>query len=78
MSIQAVKGVEFGMGFENATLPGSLVHDEIAWSRSRGFYHHSNHAGGVDGGMTNGEPLVIRAKTLLLIRPPKFLETSEV
>jgi chorismate synthase len=72
MSIQAVKGVEFGMGFENATLPGSLVHDEIAWSRSRGFYHHSNHAGGVEGGMTNGEPIVIRVakKPIATLKKP--------
>lgn len=59
MSIQAIKGVEFGLGFGCALRPGSEVHDEIAYS---GFFSHlSNNAGGIEGGMTNGEPLVVRA-----------------
>lgn len=60
MSIQAVKGVEIGMGFRAATLPGSQVHDEIFYG-SGGFYRFTNRAGGLEGGITNGEPLVIRA-----------------
>ncbi|ADG82591.1 chorismate synthase [Thermincola potens] len=60
MSIQAVKGVEIGMGFRAATLPGSQVHDEIFYG-SGGFYRCTNRAGGLEGGITNGEPLVIRA-----------------
>jgi len=61
MAIPAVKGVEIGMGFGVASLPGSQVHDEILYLKSRGFRHKSNHAGGLEGGMTNGEPIVIRA-----------------
>lgn len=61
LSIQAIKGVEVGLGFEAAELPGNLVHDEIGWSRSRGYYHRTNRAGGLEGGMTNGETIRIRA-----------------
>ncbi|MBO8137629.1 MAG: chorismate synthase [Desulfotomaculum sp.] len=61
MSIQAIKGVEIGKGFEAAQVPGSQVHDEIFYSPGRGFYRQTNNAGGIEGGMTNGEPLVIRA-----------------
>lgn len=62
-SIQAVKGVEMGMGFGVAHQPGRLVHDEIFFSRSRGFYRKTNRAGGFEGGVTNGELLVLRAAT---------------
>ncbi|RKQ60348.1 chorismate synthase [Thermovibrio guaymasensis] len=61
MSIQAVKGVEIGLGFEAAKLPGSKVHDEIFYSEERGFYRLTNRAGGIEGGMTNGEPIVVKA-----------------
>lgn len=61
MSIQAIKGVEIGQGFTAAALPGSKAHDEIAYTAARGFYHKTNNAGGIEGGMTNGEPLLIRA-----------------
>ena len=60
MSIQAIKGVEFGYGFENAQKPGSQVHDEIVYQEDRGIYRSTNHAGGIEGGMTNGEAIVIR------------------
>jgi chorismate synthase len=59
-SINAFKGVEFGIGFDAAHIPGSQVHDEILWSEERGFYRKSNRLGGLEGGMTNGMPLVIR------------------
>jgi len=59
MSIQAIKGVEVGLGFEAAKRRGSEVHDEIAYDDD--FYRRSNNAGGFEGGMTNGEPLVIKA-----------------
>jgi chorismate synthase len=59
-SINAFKGVEFGIGFEAAHIPGSQVHDEILWSEERGFYRKSNRLGGLEGGMTNGMPLIIR------------------
>ncbi|HET7023905.1 MAG TPA: chorismate synthase [Gemmatimonadales bacterium] len=64
MSIPAVKGVEIGLGFEAARRLGSSVHDPIATDRSRdesgGFRRLSNNAGGLEGGMTTGEPLVVR------------------
>ncbi len=61
MSIQAIKGVEVGSGFGTANRPGSLVHDEIFWSEKAGFLRKTNHAGGIEGGMSNGENLVLRA-----------------
>jgi len=60
MSIPAIKGVEFGLGFEAAKRWGSLVHDPIEWTEAGGFRRPTNNAGGVEGGMTNGEPLLIR------------------
>ncbi len=61
MSIQAIKGVEVGAGFSAADQPGSLVHDEIFWSKKAGYYRKTNNAGGIEGGMTNGEDIVVRA-----------------
>jgi chorismate synthase len=61
VSIQAFKGVEFGIGFEAAHLKGSKVHDEIMYNEAQGFYRASNRAGGFEGGMTTGEPIVVRA-----------------
>ncbi|HEX6589344.1 MAG TPA: chorismate synthase [Longimicrobiales bacterium] len=64
MSIQAMKGVEIGMGFRAAALRGSEVHDEIerdpARVRTGGYRRSRNNAGGVEGGMSTGEPLVVR------------------
>jgi chorismate synthase len=72
MSIQAMKGVEVGLGFEMARRRGSQVHDEIFFDPSKmvsegtprivptGFYRGSNNSGGTEGGMTNGAPLVVR------------------
>jgi len=60
LSLQAVKGVEVGLGFATARLPGSQVHDEIAFDQQRGFVRHSNNSGGTEGGMSTGEPLRIR------------------
>jgi len=60
MSINAFKGVEFGLGFKMAQKPGSEVHDEIAWSDELGYYRKSNRLGGLEGGMTTGMPIVIR------------------
>src|SRR3954451_2635428 len=60
LSIQAAKGVSMGHGFEMAGLPGSEVHDEIFWSAERGWYRETNRSGGLEGGMTTGEPLVVR------------------
>lgn len=58
-SIPAIKGVEFGLGFQAAKLPGSHVHDEIKLEPSAGFTRASNNAGGLEGGMTTGMPLII-------------------
>jgi len=60
MSINAVKGVEIGLGFSVASVPGSKAHDEIFVEDNK-FIRHSNNAGGLEGGITNGEPIIIRA-----------------
>lgn len=60
VSIQAFKGVEFGIGFEAAKQRGSKVHDEIMYTEEEGFYRASNRAGGLEGGMTTGESIVVR------------------
>lgn len=78
MAVQAIKGVEIGLGFEAARLPGSQVHDPIHYdpaqadSASLGYTRPSNHAGGLEAGMTNGQPLVIRAakKPIATLRKP--------
>jgi len=78
MAVQAIKGVEIGMGFEAARLPGSQVHDPIQFDPTRasepslGYVRPTNHAGGLEAGMTNGQPLVIRAakKPIATLRKP--------
>ena len=72
MSIQAIVGVEIGMGFKAACSFGSEVQDEIAYTKSRGFYRLSNRSGGIEGGMTTGEPLVMRVamKPISTLRRP--------
>ncbi len=60
LSIQAMKGVEVGLGFDAARRPGSLVHDEIFYSVKKGFYRKTNNAGGIEGGMSNGSDIVVR------------------
>lgn len=59
-SINAFKGVEFGIGFEAARKNGSEVHDEIAWNEERGYYRETNRLGGFEGGMSNGMPIVVK------------------
>ncbi len=61
LSIQAMKAVAIGDGHEVAGLPGSQAHDEIFYSQERGYYRETNRAGGLEGGMTNGETLVVSA-----------------
>ncbi len=62
MSIQSVKGVEIGLGFEAARRRGSAVHDELLYDEERrGYYRETNNAGGIEGGMSNGEQIVLRA-----------------
>jgi chorismate synthase len=78
MSIQAIKGVEIGLGFEAARRPGSQVHDPIhfdpavAGGPSLGFTRPTNNAGGLEGGTTNGQPVVVRAamKPISTLRKP--------
>ena len=60
VSINAFKGCEIGIGFEAARLRGSQVHDEIMYEPGRGFYRATNRAGGFEGGMTTGEPIIVR------------------
>ena len=72
MSIHAVKGVEVGDGIHAASVPGSQVQDEIFYSKAKGFYRSSNRAGGFEGGMTTGQPIVVRGflKPLSTLRKP--------
>jgi chorismate synthase len=79
LSIQAMKAVAIGDGYEVAGLPGSLAHDEIFFSEERGYYRETNRAGGLEGGMTTGDPLVVRGsmKPLpTLTKPLRSVDTS--
>ncbi|PKR85907.1 chorismate synthase [Heyndrickxia camelliae] len=60
VSINAFKGVEFGLGFEMARKPGSQVHDEIIWDENDGYTRRTNNLGGFEGGMSTGMPIVVR------------------
>jgi chorismate synthase len=78
MSVQAIKGVEIGLGFEAARRPGSQVHDPIQFdpaqvdSPNLGYVRPTNNAGGLEAGMTNGQPLIVRAakKPISTLRKP--------
>ena len=78
MSIQAMKGVTIGDGFDLAPLPGSQAHDEIFWSEETGYYRETNRAGGVEGGMTTGEPVVVHAAMKPLPTLTKPLRSVDV
>ena len=83
LSVQAIKGVAFGMGFAAGQHFGSEVHDPIGYDSGRGYYRYSNNAGGIEGGMTNGEPVIIEAvmKPIPTLYSPLStvnLETKEV
>src|SRR5690625_7789279 len=60
LSINAFKGVEFGIGFDAARKNGSEVHDEIVWNEEEGYYRTTNRLGGFEGGMTTGMPIVVK------------------
>jgi chorismate synthase len=78
-SIQALKGVSIGDGFHVAGVPGSEAHDEIFYSEARGYYRETNRAGGLEGGMTNGQPLIVRGamKPLpTLTKPLRSVDTA--
>ena len=78
MAVQAIKGVEIGLGFEAARRPGSQVHDPIAFDPAQrkgptlGYVRPTNNAGGLEAGMTNGQPLIVRAakKPISTLRKP--------
>lgn len=78
MSIQAVKGVEFGLGFACADKAGSETHDEIFYQEGRGFYRESNRAGGIEGGMSNGEEIVVRVAMKAIPTLMKGLKTVDI
>jgi chorismate synthase len=82
MSIPAVKGVEIGMGFGTARVPGSEVHDEISAApgrvRTGNVRRATNRAGGLEGGMTTGEPLVVRVAMKPIATLMKPLGTIDV
>ena len=79
MSIQAIKGVEIGLGFAAARTPGSQVHDPIAYdSEARRFTRPSNRAGGLEGGITNGMPVVCRAAMKPIATLKKALDSVDV
>lgn len=83
LSVQAIKGVSFGIGFDAGEKMGSLVHDPIGYRPGQGFYRESNHAGGIEGGMSNGEAIVLHAvmKPIPTLYKPLnsvHLETKEI
>lgn len=82
MSIQAIKGVAVGAGFEGSSMRGSDLHDPIVFDKLKGITRPSNRAGGLEGGITNGQPLVLRLAmkpipTLLKPLPSVDWETGE-
>jgi len=77
-SIQAVKGASIGQAWDVAGRPGSAAHDEIFYSEERGFYRETNHAGGLEGGMTNGMPLSVRAAIKPISTMTKPLRSVDV
>lgn len=78
MSIPGIKGVEIGEGFASAAKRGSQVHDELFYELGRGYYRRTNRAGGIEGGMSNGEVIVVRAamKPIPTLRQP--LKTVDI
>jgi len=78
VSIQAIKAVSVGDGFEVAGLPGSQAHDEIFYDPERGYYRETNRAGGVEGGMTTGDPLVVRGSMKPLPTLTKPLRSVDI
>jgi chorismate synthase len=78
LSIQAIKAVSIGDGAEVAGLPGSQAHDEIFYTDQRGYYRETNRAGGLEGGMTTGAPLVVRASMKPLPTLTKPLRSVDI
>jgi chorismate synthase len=78
LSIQAIKAISIGDGIEVAGLPGSEAHDEIFWDEERGYHRETNRAGGLEGGMTTGEPLVVRGSMKPLPTLTKPLRSVDI
>ncbi len=78
LSIQAIKAVSIGDGDEVAGLPGSLAHDEIFYSEERGYYRETNRAGGMEGGMTTGDPVIVRGSMKPLPTLTKPLRSVDI
>ena len=78
MSIPAIKAVEFGLGADFAWLNGSEVHDEIFYSKKKGFYHKTNNAGGIEGGISNGESIILRAYMKPISSLPQPLDSVNI
>jgi chorismate synthase len=78
LSIQAIKAVSIGDGFEVAGVPGSQAHDEIFYDDGRGYFRETNRAGGLEGGMTTGEPLVVRGSMKPLPTLTKPLQSVDI
>jgi chorismate synthase len=78
LSIQAIKAVALGDGIEVAGVPGSQAHDEIFWDEHRGYHRETNRSGGVEGGMTTGEPLVVRGSMKPLPTLTKPLRSVDI
>jgi chorismate synthase len=78
LSIQAMKAVAIGDGYEVAGLPGSQAHDEIFYDEQRGYFRETNHAGGIEGGITTGDPLVVRGSMKPLPTLTKPLRSVDI
>ena len=78
LSIQAIKAVSIGDGFEVAGVPGSQAHDEIFFDEAHGYHRHTNRAGGVEGGMSTGAPLVVRGSMKPLPTLTKPLRSVDI
>ena len=78
LSIQAIKAISIGDGFEVAGVPGSQAHDEIFYDESRGYYRETNRAGGLEGGMTTGDPLIVRGSMKPLPTLTKPLRSVDI
>ena len=78
ISIQAIKGVSFGIGFAASALSGSHVHDEIFYNKKHLFHRKTNNAGGIEGGMTTGEDIVIRAAMKPIATLKRPLSTVDI
>jgi len=78
MSIPAIKAVEVGLGVEYARALGSKVHDAIYYTKDKGYFRRTNHAGGIEGGMTNGEPVVLKCTMKPIATIGKPLDSVDI